>query len=60
MNNAKASGYSEFDITLLYTLLRNYFKKKSIQPPTKGWGKQEMPEKGQETEGDDIDRSKKN
>lgn len=55
VNNAKASGYSEFDITLLYTLLRNYFKK-SIQPPTKGWGKQEMPEKGQETEGDDIDR----
>lgn len=55
VNNAKASGYSEFDITLLYTLLRNYFKK-SIQPPTKGWGKQEMPEQGQETEGDDIER----
>lgn len=53
--NAKASGYSEFDITLLYTLLRNYFKK-SIQAPTKGWGKQEMPEQGQETEGDDIER----
>lgn len=55
VNNAKASGYSAFDITLLYTLLRNYFKK-SIQPPTKGWGKQKMPEQGQETEGDDIER----
>lgn len=54
INNAKVNGYEEFDITLLYTLLRNHCLK--IQSPTKGWGMSNMPEQGEETEGDDIER----
>lgn len=52
--NANVNGYEEFDITLLYTLLRNHCLK--IQSPTKGWGMSNMPEQGEETEGDDIER----
>lgn len=56
INNAKAIGcYEEFDITLLYTILRNYCPK--IQPPTKKWGLQTMPDIQTETTvGDDIER----
>lgn len=54
ITNAKVDGYKEFDITLLYTLLRNYCPK--IQPPTQSWGIKNMPVQGETTEGDDIER----
>lgn len=54
ISNAKTQGYKEFDITLLYTLLRNFCPK--IQPPTQSWGMSNMPAQGETTEGDDIER----
>ncbi|XP_062595325.1 uncharacterized protein LOC134256657, partial [Saccostrea cucullata] len=51
---AKADGYKEFDITLLYTLIRNICTK--IPRPTKGWGGNTMPSVGETTIGDDIER----
>lgn len=55
INNAKAIGcYEEFDITLLYTILRNYCP--NIQPPTKNWELNTMPLLTETTVGDDIER----
>lgn len=54
VKNAKTVDYKEFDITLLYALLRNYCPK--IKKPTQGWGKPSMPGLGETTEGDDIER----
>lgn len=54
VKNAKTMGYKEFDITLLYALLRNYCP--NIKKPTHGWGVQSMPKQGEITEGDDIER----
>ncbi|XP_062585885.1 uncharacterized protein LOC134247559 [Saccostrea cucullata] len=51
---AKTDGYKEFDITLLYTLIRNICSK--IPPPTKGWGGNKMPSVAETTIGDDIER----
>lgn len=53
ISNAKTRGYKEFDITLLYTLLRNFCP--NIQLPTQGWGMSNMPAHGETTEGDDIE-----
>ncbi|XP_062592540.1 uncharacterized protein LOC134253980 [Saccostrea cucullata] len=54
LRGAKTDGYKEFDITLLYTLIRNISTK--IPPPTKGWGGNTMPPVGETTIGDDIER----
>ncbi|XP_062567640.1 ankyrin repeat domain-containing protein 17-like [Saccostrea cucullata] len=51
---AKTDGYKQFDITLLYTLIRNVCTK--IPRPTKGWGGNTMPAIGQITTGDDVER----
>ncbi|XP_062585884.1 uncharacterized protein LOC134247557 [Saccostrea cucullata] len=51
---AKTDGYKEFDITLLYTLIRNICTK--VPLPTKGWGGNTMPSVGETTIGDDIER----
>ncbi|XP_062579496.1 uncharacterized protein LOC134241474 [Saccostrea cucullata] len=51
---AKTDGYKQFDITLLYTLIRNICTK--IPRPTKGWGGNTMPAIGQITTGDDVER----
>ncbi|XP_062579236.1 uncharacterized protein LOC134241175 [Saccostrea cucullata] len=51
---AKTDGYKEFDITLLYTLIRNICTK--IPRPTKGWGGNTMPSVGETTIGDDVER----
>ncbi|XP_062619102.1 uncharacterized protein LOC134280679 [Saccostrea cucullata] len=52
---AKTEGYKEFDITLLYTLIRNISS--TIPLPTKGkWGGNTMPTVGEITIGDDIER----
>ncbi|XP_078309777.1 uncharacterized protein LOC111120402 isoform X2 [Crassostrea virginica] len=55
ISNAKTHGYKDFDITLLYTLLRNVCQS-SIQPPSQKWGLSEMPSKNEITVGDDIER----
>jgi hypothetical protein len=55
IKNALNDGYSEFDITLLYTLLRN-LKCVNIIAPTQGWGTSKMPGNGETTLGDDIER----
>ncbi|XP_061193917.1 uncharacterized protein LOC133202161 [Saccostrea echinata] len=54
LTQAKKNGYKEFDITLLYTLIRNICTK--ILIPTKGWGGNTMPAVGDTTTGDDIER----
>jgi hypothetical protein len=55
INNAHTDGYRNFDITLLYTLLRN-LKCLNITAPTQGWGTSNMPGNGETTLGDDIER----
>lgn len=55
IKQAKVTNSNEdFDITLLYTLLRNYCP--NIQPPTQGWGISNIPAQCETTEGDDIER----
>lgn len=54
VKNAKTVGYKEFDITLLYALLRNYCP--NVETPTQGWGIGSMPGHGETKEGDDIER----
>ncbi|XP_062581858.1 uncharacterized protein LOC134243629 [Saccostrea cucullata] len=53
--DAKHSGYKNFDISLLYTLIRNICS--TIPKPTKGkWGDNNMPAAGEISVGDDIER----
>ncbi|XP_056003316.1 uncharacterized protein LOC125662470 isoform X2 [Ostrea edulis] len=54
LKDANSSGYDDFDITLMYTLLRNICSK--IPHPTKGWGGSSLPAAGDNTVGDDIER----
>ena len=51
---AKTRGYQDFDITLLYTLLRNVCQ--NITAPSRGWGVLTMPSPNEVTVGDDIER----
>ncbi|XP_056003727.1 uncharacterized protein LOC125662515 [Ostrea edulis] len=55
IQNAQTDGYKDFDITLLYTLLRN-LKCLKITAPTQGWGTSQRPGNGETTPGDDIER----
>jgi hypothetical protein len=55
VQNAKTDGYTKFDITLLYTLLRN-LKCVKVTAPSHGWGTSQMPGTGDTTLGDDIER----
>ncbi|XP_056003730.1 uncharacterized protein LOC130046535 [Ostrea edulis] len=55
IQNAHNDGYKNFDITLLYTLLRN-LKCLKFSAPTQGWGTSQMPGNGETTLGDDIER----
>ena len=53
--NAQNDGYRDFDISLLYMLLRNVCQ--NIPPPSQGWGKvSNMPSPNEVTVGDDIER----
>ncbi|XP_078319771.1 uncharacterized protein LOC111122013 [Crassostrea virginica] len=52
--NANTRGYQDFDVTLLYTLLRNVCQ--NITPPSKYWGMSTMPSPNKVTVGDDIER----
>ena len=54
ITNAKTQGYKDFDITLLYTLLRNVCQ--NITPPSQNWGVSSMPSPNEVTVGDDIER----
>ena len=54
ISSAKTEGYKNFDITLLYTLLRNVCP--NIPSPTQRWGVLEMPLQNEITVGDDIER----
>ncbi|XP_062584956.1 uncharacterized protein LOC134246585 [Saccostrea cucullata] len=54
IQNASNDGYRDFDINLLYTLIRNLCP--SIPPPTQGWGISELPTQGETSVGDDIER----
>ncbi|XP_062573211.1 uncharacterized protein LOC134235113, partial [Saccostrea cucullata] len=54
IQNAHIDGYRDFDITLLYTLIRNLCS--NIPSPTQGWGISNMPSVGETTLGDDIER----
>ncbi|XP_061193695.1 uncharacterized protein LOC133201923 [Saccostrea echinata] len=54
IKNAHINGYRDFDITLLYTLIRTLCP--NIPSPTRGWGISEMPSPGETSLGDDIER----
>ena len=54
VKNAKTRGYQDFDITLLYSLLRNVCQ--NIPPPSQRWGVSTMPSPNDVTVGDDIER----
>ncbi|XP_062579024.1 uncharacterized protein LOC134240926 [Saccostrea cucullata] len=54
IKNATISGYSEFDITLSYTLIRNVCIK--VTKPTNGWGVHTLPNTSETTTGDDVER----
>ena len=54
IHKANAKGYSDFDITLLYALLRNLCT--SVQKPSTKWGRNDMPGNHEVTLGDDIER----
>ena len=54
IKNAKTRGYQDFDIELLYKLLRNVCQ--NIQPPSQNWGVSDIPPQNEVTVGDDIER----
>ena len=54
IKNANSRDYKDFDITLLYTLLRNVCQ--NIPPPSQRWGMSTMPSSNEVTVGDDIER----
>ena len=54
ISTAKTKSYNDFDITLLYKLLRNVCP--NIPSPTQQWGDPEMPLQNEITVGDDIER----
>ena len=54
INNANTQGYQDFDITLLYSLLRHVCR--NITPPSQRWGVPTMPSPNEVTVGDDIER----
>ena len=57
IKSAATDGYKHFDITLLYTLLRNVCSKLNdpkLPPPSQGWGKDPLPT--DVTFSDDIER----
>ena len=54
IQKASTDGYFNFDITLLYALLRNLCT--SVPKPSKQWGTNDLPEHHQVTLGDDIER----
>ena len=54
ISDANTRGYQDFDITLLYTLLRNVCQ--NITPPSQNWGVSTMPSPNEITVGDDIER----
>ena len=54
IKNANTHGYQEFDITLLYTLLRNVCQ--HMPSPSQNWGVSTMPSPNEVTVGDDIER----
>ncbi|XP_061195699.1 uncharacterized protein LOC133203919 [Saccostrea echinata] len=54
IKNAAISGYSDFDITISYTLIRNLCKK--VSKPTNGWGAPALPSTNETTTGDDVER----
>ena len=54
LHNAATAGYGDFDLTLLYTLIRN-LTLPSCVPPSRGWGLEpSLPT--QVTIGDDVER----
>ncbi|XP_048769753.2 uncharacterized protein LOC125675940 isoform X2 [Ostrea edulis] len=54
IQNAVNAKYSDFDITLCYTLIRNMCTK--VCKPTNGWGIHSIPNDQETTLGDDIER----
>nr|XP_022316825.1 uncharacterized protein LOC111120402 [Crassostrea virginica] len=54
IRDANTRDYKDFDIPLLYTLLRNVCQ--NITPPSQRWGVSNMPSPNEVTVGDDIER----
>jgi hypothetical protein len=56
IRKANTDGYADFDIPLIYKLLRNL---KLIPPPTRGWEPRGGPVLTETTIGDDLERFRK-
>ena len=54
IQKANTNKYADFDITLLYTLLRNLCT--SVPKPSTKWGRNDLPKSHEVTIGDDIER----
>ena len=54
IHKANTNGYADFDITLLYALLRNLCT--SVPNPSTKWGRNDLPKSSEVTLGDDIER----
>lgn len=59
VNNAKQNGYGNFDIPLIYKLLRNLNLKPSFPEPSKGWESSIDPNSSEVREGDDLERCRR-
>ena len=54
IQKANTNGYTNFDITLMYTLLRNLCA--GVPKPSTNWGRNDLPKSHEVTLGDDIER----
>lgn len=54
VKNAKQNGYGNFDIPLIYTLLRNLNLKPAVPEPSKGWKSDLDPVSSEVRVGDDL------
>ena len=59
VKNAKENGYGNFDIPLIYTLLRNLNLNPAFPEPSKGWGSQVDPNSSEVRDGDDLERCRR-
>lgn len=59
VKNAKQNGYGNFDIPLIYKLLRNLNLQPPFPEPTKGWESPIDPSSSEVRDGDDLERCRR-
>ena len=59
VKKAKQNGYGNFDISLIYKLLRNLNLEPDFQEPTNGWDSSIDPRSSEIRDGDDLERCRR-